>query len=58
MMKPVTPRSSSIGTPDPRAMRELLDFLWQARQLLAERKAQTELKSQDQAKSIATVVKN
>jgi hypothetical protein len=56
MLKYVTPRSSSIGTPNPRAMRELLDFLWQARQLLAARKALAESKSQDQAKSI--VVKN
>lgn len=41
-MKYVTPHSSSIGTPNPRAMRELLDFLYSARQELAARKSQAE----------------
>lgn len=41
-MKYVTPRSSSIGQPNPRVMRELLDFLWKARQELAARRAAQE----------------
>ena len=44
-MKYVTPRSSSVGKPNPRVMRELLDFLYKARQVLAARKGEEQAKS-------------
>lgn len=52
-MKSMSPRSSSLGQPNPQAMRELLDFLWKARQELAARKiAQEQGQSTRQTKSI------
>lgn len=55
-MKYVTPRSSSVGRPNPKAMRELLDLLWKARQELAARKAAQE-SAEDPQGTKSTVVK-
>lgn len=51
-MKYVAPRSSSVGQPNPRVMRELLDFLWKARQELAAKKAAEQTKGSQGAESI------
>jgi hypothetical protein len=55
-MKYVTPRSSSVGKPNPRVMRELLDFLYRARQELAARKVEEQAQVKSTRRSEKSIV--